>query len=166
MIDPGALPPVIDGGARILILGSYPGARSLAQARYYAHSTNQFWPLMAAITGAPLAGLPIADRPPALLAHGFALWDVIGSAERPGSLDADIRAPVLNDVPALLAAYPAVRLIAFNGGTAARLARAWAGGAAAETVALPSSSAAYTLAFGAKLAAWREALTKPPTASS
>jgi hypoxanthine-DNA glycosylase len=109
----------------------------------------------------------LADRPRALLAAGYALWDVIGSAERPGSLDADIRAPVLNDVPALLAAYPGIALVAFNGGTAARLARAWTGRVTARTVTLPSSSAAYTLAFEAKLAAWRAALSpERPSASS
>ncbi len=155
---PGAIPPVVDGRARALILGSYPGARSLAEVRYYAHPTNQFWPLMAAVTGAALAALPLPERPAALLEQGYALWDVVGSAERPGSLDADIRRPVLNDVAALLAAHPAIGLVAFNGGTAARLARAWTGRVTVKTVALPSSSAAYALAFHAKLAAWREAL--------
>lgn len=162
----GAIPPVIDGRAHTLILGSYPGARSLAEVRYYAHPTNRFWQLMAAVAGAPLDALPLAERPAALLACGYALWDVVGRAERPGSLDADIRGAVLNDVAALLAAWPTIGLVAFNGGTAARLARSWSGGVAAETVTLPSSSAAYTLAFEAKREAWRAALRRPRSASS
>jgi len=36
------LPPVIDAWTRCLILGSFPGERSLATQPYYGHPTNQF----------------------------------------------------------------------------------------------------------------------------
>ena len=52
------LAPVIDAEVRILVLGSFPGAASLAAGRYYAHPRNQFWRLISAVTGEDLASLP------------------------------------------------------------------------------------------------------------
>ena len=34
--------PLVAPGTRVLILGSLPGERSLAEGRYYAHPQNQF----------------------------------------------------------------------------------------------------------------------------
>src|SRR5689334_13494704 len=91
------LAPVLDAGTRILVLGSFPGAASLAAAQYYAHPRNQFWPLVSHLAGEDLAALPYAARLPRLLAHGFGLWDVLGACEREGSLDSAIRKPAAND---------------------------------------------------------------------
>jgi len=40
------LPPVIARQTRLVLLGSFPGAASLAAGQYYAHPRNQFWPLL------------------------------------------------------------------------------------------------------------------------
>ncbi len=45
------LPPVIDDRARVLILGSFPSVRSLAEGRYYANPRNTFWPIVAELFG-------------------------------------------------------------------------------------------------------------------
>lgn len=147
-------PPVVDEKTRVLILGSLPGDASLAAGQYYGHPRNAFWRLMEGVIDAPLVALPYAQRLNALLAHGVGLWDVIAEAHRPGSLDAAIRDPAANDLVALTSALPALRRVAFNGGTAAKLGARLIGDRVA-TLALPSSSPAYAArTFAEKAAAW------------
>ena len=147
--------PVVDGGTRLLVLGSLPGAISLRAAQYYAHPQNQFWRLMGAVVGADLAKAPYRDRLEILRARGVGLWDVVRSARRAGSLDTAIREHQPNALAELAATLPGLAAIAFNGGTAAKIGRAtlgqdppWA------LVSLPSSSPAHTLRFEAKLCQW------------
>ena len=92
-----SFPPVFDVGARILVLGSLPGDRSLAAQRYYAHPQNQFWHLMSPVVGSDLVVLDYDDRLAALRANGVALWDVIESARRAGSSDAALQQPAAHD---------------------------------------------------------------------
>ena len=83
--------PVVDANTRILVLGSLPGEASLRAAQYYANPRNQFWRLMEPVVEGPLTDLPYEARLATLLSAGVGLWDVIRSANRAGSLDADIR---------------------------------------------------------------------------
>lgn len=107
------------GHARILILGSMPGVASLTAQQYYAHPRNRFWPLMQALFGVPLDA-DYDTRVTALNHAGVALWDVLHSCERPGSLDSRIvrGTEVPNDIAGLLARHPALEVIALNGGAA------------------------------------------------
>ena len=147
-------PPAVDARTRVLILGSLPGDASLAAGQYYGHPRNGFWRLMEGVIGAPLVPLPYEDRLAQLLAHGLGLWDVIAEARRPGSLDAAIRDPAANDLIALIDALPALRLVAFNGGAAAKFGARLVGDRIA-TQALPSSSPAYAArSFEDKARAW------------
>lgn len=148
------LPPVLRRDARVLILGSFPGSASLAAQQYYAHPRNHFWPLLSAITDAPLAMLPYSRRLVALRASGIALWDAIVACRRQGSLDSAIRDAVPVQAARVRRAAPAVALVCFNGQTAARSFPAWRDAGYA-TLALPSSSPAYTRPFAEKLAAWQ-----------
>ena len=43
------LPPLVSPATRVLILGSFPGVRSLQMQQYYAHPQNQFWKILQAI---------------------------------------------------------------------------------------------------------------------
>jgi len=159
-------PPVADARARVLVLGSLPGRKSLEMGEYYAQPRNAFWRIMGRLFGAEPA-LPYAGRLARLRAHGVAVWDVLAAGEREGSLDSPIvpSSIVVNDFVAFFARHRRIGLICFNGNTAATLFRRkvlpvlapeWA---ALETHVLPSTSPAYaSLRFEQKLARWSAAL--------
>ena len=109
-------PPIVKRGARILVLGSMPGVASLAAGEYYAHPRNQFWRIAGRACGFD-PGISYMRRKAALAAAGIALWDVIGSCARQGSLDAaiDDESIVANDFAAFLATYTGIARICFNG---------------------------------------------------
>lgn len=151
-----SFPPVVDGKTRLLVLGSLPGERSLAEARYYAHPRNQFWLLMGDVIEKDLARLDYADRLEALLTARVGLWDVVESASRRGSLDGQIRDHTPNRLPELVASLPKLAAVAFNGGTAAHLGRRQLGGHhGLALIDLPSSSPAYTMSLADKRLRWR-----------
>ena len=118
------LPPVVASDCRVLILGSMPGAASLQAARYYAHPRNRFWPLMAALADVP-AEATYGERLVALQRAGIGLWDVIGECRRAGSLDSAIvrGSERANALVPLIVSLGQLRVIAFNGATAASLFR-------------------------------------------
>jgi len=149
------LPPVLGRATRVLILGSFPGEASLVARQYYAHPRNHFWPLVAALIDAPVTALPYRERLRQLRANGIGLWDVFVACNRHGSLDGAIRMAERGEVGRVRRAAPAVALVCFNGKTAARALPAWRDAGYA-TLALPSSSPAYTRPFAEKLAAWRQ----------
>jgi hypoxanthine-DNA glycosylase len=147
--------PVVDAGARLLVLGSLPGEVSLRQARYYAHPQNQFWRLMGAVIGVDLPALGYEARLAALGAAGVGLWDVVRAARRTGSLDGAIRDHQPNALAELAASLPALQAIGFNGGRASAIGRKTLGPAPRwALITLPSSSPAHTMRFEAKEARW------------
>jgi hypoxanthine-DNA glycosylase len=159
-------PPIAAANARVLVLGSLPGRRSLDESRYYAQPQNAFWRIMGRLFGAAVE-LPYEERLARLLAHRVAVWDVVAAAERDGSLDSAIVASsvVVNDFAAFFARHPGIELVCFNGNTAAQLYRhrvlPTLSRAPGElpTRLLPSTSPAYaTLTFEQKLARWSAAL--------
>ncbi len=150
-----AFDPVVDANTRLLILGSLPGDASLKAGQYYGHPQNGFWRLVGGVIGVDLVALPYLERLEALRAAGVGLWDVIVSAERPGSLDGVIRNAEAADLNRLIDSLPALQAVAFNGGTAARLGRRiLASRSGLELIDLPSSSPAYTRPLSEKAAAW------------
>ena len=151
---------VLDAQTRVLILGSFPGAASLAAAQYYAHPRNQFWRLLSFVLDEDLVEIEYGARLPRLLAHGFGVWDVLGACQREGSLDAKIRAPQANDFTRLRERCPQLQKVGLNGKTAAKFAPQFAQ-AGYEVVLLPSSSPAYAgMPFEEKLRLWRALAAK------
>ena len=148
------LAPVLDAGVRILVLGSFPGAASLAAGQYYAHPRNQFWRLISSVVGEDLAALPYPGRLRRLLGHGVGLWDVLGECERVGSLDSAIRKPAANDFDRLRELCPRLATVGFNGQASGKFAPQFAA-AGYRTVVLPSSSPAHmAMSCEQKLDVW------------
>lgn len=149
-------PPVTRPDTRLLVLGSLPGAVSLAEQRYYANPQNQFWRLIGAVIGRELVPLAYQERLDALLDAGVGLWDTVAAATREGSLDAAIQLHEASDLGAFAATLPALRAIGFNGKTSAKIGRGQIGvtrGLA--LVDLPSSSPAHAaMRFEAKRESW------------
>jgi hypoxanthine-DNA glycosylase len=108
--------------ARVLILGTLPGAKSLEQGEYYAHPQNSFWWIMGNLVGAS-PDLPYADRLDRLRKSGIALWDVCRTAERAGSSDVKILMETVetNDFRSFFARHTHVEHICFNGQLAEKL---------------------------------------------
>ena len=149
--------PVVDDGARLLILGSFPSVQSLATGQYYGNPRNAFWPITSALFGFDVQA-PYETRVAALQSHGVALWDVLHKCRRAGSSDAkiDLKTIVANDFGQLLAAYQRIRRVYFNGQTADKLFRRLVQVDAPVCYQLlPSTSPARAMPPGQKLDAWR-----------
>ena len=111
--------PVANDKAIILILGSMPSIRSLQVQQYYAHPRNSFWFIMTQLLGGA-AELDYNERKALLLRNGIALWDVLNSCRREGSLDVSIEnaTTVVNDFNSFFSEHPLIRAVFFNGARA------------------------------------------------
>lgn len=158
--------PVANPSAKILILGSIPGEASLAAGQYYAHPRNAFWPIMAELLGfAP--DTPYTERLQALQQADIALWDVLHSCHRKGSMDTAIEndSVEVNNFDGFFAGHPGIRLVCFNGSMAERSYRQHVLKHGKHTVMqylrLPSTSPAHAaLSLQQKMEIWRAALTQ------
>jgi hypoxanthine-DNA glycosylase len=159
-------PPVADVRARVLVLGSLPGRRSLEAEQYYAQPQNAFWRIMGQLCGAG-PDVPYAERLERLRASGLALWDVLAAGDRQGSLDSAIvpASIVVNEFQAFFATHSRIGLVCFNGGKAEEVFRRRVApllGARGTELAferLPSTSPAFaSLGFEQKLARWAAVL--------
>ena len=133
--------PIYDARSRVLVLGSHPSVESKRQGFYYMNPHNRFWPVMQALLGEPLVGVPYAERARVLLAHGVALYDVVGQCNIVGSSDATIRQVQPNDLSPILQAA-SIDHIFLNGRTAYQLFCRHMPQWAALATPLPSTSAA------------------------
>jgi double-stranded uracil-DNA glycosylase len=153
-------PPISSPSSRVLILGSLPGRLSLERGEYYANPQNAFWKIVAARVPDLPADYP--GRVSVLIEHGVALWDVLAAATRSGSLDAAIADDAIpNNFRAFFHIHPGIRVIAFNGGTAAKLYERHVLPTLTDTQrsitrdTLPSTSGAHaSLSFDKKVARW------------
>lgn len=111
--------PRINKNSKILILGSMPGVKSLERQQYYAHPQNRFWKLMGLFCNFKnMQELEYENKIQLILDNKFALWDVIASCEREGSLDSDIEKEIPNKLPNLLQKYKNIEIICLNGNKA------------------------------------------------
>lgn len=158
-----SLDPIVGAKPRVLILGSMPGAQSLAAGRYYIHPRNAFWSIMRALDLCEEGDYDM--RVESLKSKGVALWDSLRSCERlEGSLDSQINASteVANDFTGFFATHPTIRAVFFNGAKAehafARHVKPTLDEALNQTLGfgrLPSTSPAHAVALSKKIEAWR-----------
>ncbi|WKG01997.1 DNA-deoxyinosine glycosylase [Mycolicibacterium sp. HK-90] len=154
------LAPIVGTRPRVLILGNMPSAMSLASGEYYGNPRNAFWRITGSLFGFG-ADAPYADRVDALCAHQVAVWDVLHSCRRAGSLDSAVErdSMVPNGFTAFLTAHRTLERMVFNGAAAEANYRRLVGTPPLPCLRAPSTSPAQTMRFEDKLAAWKVALS-------
>lgn len=164
LTDRTGFAPVAGKNSRLLILGSFPGIRSLEAGEYYAHPRNAFWRIMGLIFDAG-TGISYEERLARLNSRGIALWDVLFRCERKGSMDGAIieSGSVTNSFNTFFENYPGINIIFFNGQKAARLYERLVvptlppGLSSISRKTLPSTSPAYAaISFREKALRWRQ----------
>lgn len=161
--------PIEDKNAEILILGSMPGIASLEANQYYAHAQNSFWRIISELLEFDLTS-PYVVRTQALKSARIALWDVLQSCTREGSLDAMIarETQIANDFQTFFSTHKSIRHVFFNGAKAEdffkrHVLKSIESGSISY-LRLPSTSPAHAaMTFERKLNAWRMILKPSPS---
>jgi len=109
----------LDAKPHTLVLGTMASIESLQRGESYGHPHNAFWHIIGRRFGFERATTPYEDQVARLTGQGFALWDVLHSCEREGSLDSNIKNEKPNDIAALLARCTSIRRVCLNGQGAA-----------------------------------------------
>ncbi|GMR21376.1 MAG: DNA-deoxyinosine glycosylase [Gammaproteobacteria bacterium] len=152
-----------DASASVLILGSMPGVLSLREQQYYAHPRNVFWGIMGELMGA-YPSEPYERRVNLLRSRKIALWDVLQSCTREGSLDSAIDETTLvtNDFTSFYQSHPGIERVYFNGSKAEQVYRRYVKDVIVDLSPrihyqrLPSTSPAHAAkSFEEKLAVWK-----------
>ncbi|CAD0220090.1 DNA-deoxyinosine glycosylase [Chryseobacterium sp. D764] len=150
--------PLIDVHSRIIILGSIPGVKSLEKQQYYAHPQNKFWKIIFELLNEEFTE-NYTQRIEVLKKHHIALWDVIDSCERKGSLDSEIKNEEANQIAELLDKHPNVKAIFCNGGKSYKNLQKLLGKSYKLPIfLLPSTSPLHTVSFEKKLEEWKSIL--------
>lgn len=113
--------PLFSPESRILILGSFPSVKSRAANFFYGHPQNRFWPMLAAVFGAPVP-VTVAEKTALALTHDLALWDVIAACDIAGSSDASVRNAVPTEITRITDRAP-IRRVLTNGALSTKLYR-------------------------------------------
>ena len=99
----------------VLILGTFPGEKSLATQAYYQNkSYNSFYKIMETLFERPSG---ISDKE-FITQHHIALWDCMKMADREGSCDSNTKnyAPYApNEIESFLTRHPTISSIILNG---------------------------------------------------
>ncbi|MDR6156832.1 hypoxanthine-DNA glycosylase [Chryseobacterium sp. SLBN-27] len=151
-----SFPPIIDDYSEIIILGSIPGVKSLEKQQYYGHPQNKFWKIIFELLDEEFTE-DYDQRIQTLKKHHIALWDVIDSCERKGSLDSEIKNEEANQIGELLENYPNIKAIFCNGGKSYKNAQKILGkNYKIPVFLLPSTSPLHTVSFEKKLENWKK----------
>ena len=141
-----------------------PGEKSLAANQYYAHPQNSFWKIIFSICNEEFSD-KYTDRVQVLKKNQLALWDVLKSCQRSGSLDSNIvsNSSVVNDFSEFLKTHNKISKICFNGQKASQIFKRHVIKGSERfyadytLITLPSTSPAHaSMKWTEKQAAWRE----------
>ncbi|CAH1387559.1 DNA-deoxyinosine glycosylase [Candidatus Nitrotoga sp. M5] len=157
-----SFPPIESDNSSILILGTMPGKASLQAQQYYAHPRNAFWKIISEILGVN-AENTYEVRTSSIVKARIALWDVLKSCTREGSLDSNIANDtiVLNDIASFFNNHSHIHKVYFNGAKAEILYMrhvqpSLRNCSSIEYIRLPSTSPANAaISYDQKLEAWK-----------
>ncbi|WP_404985422.1 DNA-deoxyinosine glycosylase [Chryseobacterium sp. M5] len=153
-----SFPPFIDEQSKILILGSIPGVKSLEKQQYYAHPQNKFWKIIFELFSEEFTE-DYSVRINILKKNHIAIWDVIDSCERKGSLDSEIKNEEANQIEKLLENYPNIKAVFCNGGKSYKnLQKLLGKNFRIPIYLLPSTSPLHTISFERKFEDWKKVL--------
>jgi hypoxanthine-DNA glycosylase len=115
-------PAIADKNAKLLVLGSMPSETSLQKQQYYGHQHNAFWPIMLSlfIEQPNHETLDYSQRKQLLIKNNIAVWDVLQSCHRQGSLDTAIKMDsiITNNFYHFFDSHSAISKVFFNGAKA------------------------------------------------
>ena len=163
MSDIDGFAPIVSGNSSVLLLVTMPSETSLLRQQYYGHSRNAFWPIMSVLFDFD-PKLCYQRRKEVLVENGIAVWDVLQSCNRLGSLDSSIKLATIktNDFAGFFTEYKCIKRVFFNGRMAEKLYHKWIlptlnhRFSYLEYQYLPSTSPAFaSLKFEQKIEAWK-----------
>jgi len=108
--------PIENIDSEILILGTIPGRASLTAGQYYAHKRNAFWQIISELLNIEISSL-YEVKVQALKSAQIAVWDVLQSCTREGSLDSmiDANSLITNDFYTFFHYHTKIKHVFFNG---------------------------------------------------
>jgi TDG/mug DNA glycosylase family protein len=147
--------PILGALPHILVLGSSPSVISLEKGEYYGNSRNAFWPIVNEVFGGNGFN-NYSEKIEFAIQNHIAIWDVVATCNREGSLDSAIKDVVVNDIEDVLMSNPSIKIVLFNGASAAKFYKKYVKfyPYRTEFCTMPSTSPAYTIPFERKLNEW------------
>lgn len=99
-----------------------PSEMSLLKQQYYGHQRNAFWPIMLSIFyhSSGVDKPSYSQRTRLLTENNIAVWDVLQSCTREGSLDTEIKMDSIktNDFKTFYSEHTRITRVCFNGAKA------------------------------------------------
>lgn len=158
---PHSFAPLVDEKTEVLVLGTMPGVKSLAEQQYYAHPYNAFWKIISTLYLDGNAFQDYHQKKQCLLKNRIGLWDNLHYCLRNGSLDSNIKDAISNDFESLFYKYPNICKLLFNGQSSYKYFQKYHSELLEKITyeVMPSTSPANaSIRFEQKLEIWRNAL--------
>jgi len=151
-------PLLYDTNSRVLILGSFPSVKAVAEGYYYANPHNRFYKVMSALFDEDFINVPWKSKRIILLKHHIALYDAIGHCQILGSSDAKIRDVKPSNIREIFA-HATIQKVICNGAKAYQEYVRFFSDVKIPVVQVPSTSPANAkMRLDDLVDAWRDAI--------